>query len=109
MCWRSQALRGLLVLVVSRHWCGRGWERQSEFPPRASLIVPIKRVEQLLPQRPLADRLLPGWNLEEEDLLLYVRGQQQQLHDLGDASASESKVARHRGKVGELTAVDPAL
>src|SRR5690606_7473828 len=77
--------------------------------PRATLLAPVQRSQKRGAQSPLADRLRTGCDFEEEDLLLDVRREEEQVHDLRDAGPAEAEGAGHVGVVAELAGVDAPL
>ena len=58
--------------------------------PDLPLLGPHRGTHNL-PEPMLGDRVAAGWQLGEEDLLLDVRGEQEQIEELGDASPAETE------------------
>lgn len=82
--------------------------RSSEAAPYRHLLLPHQALQHP-PEIPLGDRLAAGEHLEVEDVLLCGRGQEQQVHHLGESGAGEAVGSGHVGVVAELASLDPGF
>ena len=53
----------------------------------------------------LGNRVAAGWDLGEEDLLLDVRGEEEQIEELGDPGPAEAETTGQSGLVLDLAAI----
>jgi hypothetical protein len=96
-------------VVRGRTAISAGLEPRSERVPPLPLLAPVQGCQQCIAEGVLGDALAAGRDLEEEDLLLDVGGDEQEVHELGDAGTGEAEAPGEVGVVGELAAIDAAL
>src|SRR5690606_17966116 len=76
--------------------------------PPLALLRPQRRTDDL-PEVVLGERVAAGRDLDVEEGLLDVRGQEQQVEELRDTGAGEAQVAGQTGAVRDLASVDHRL
>ncbi len=74
--------------------------------PALLRIAPVEGAEQGPPGDALADGVTARRHFQKQDLLLNLRRQERQVHDLGDAGPGECKLLRIPGRVFVVTSAD---
>src|SRR5690606_22186697 len=100
---------------AEKRWSGGAWAISAGLEPRPQrippppLLAPIQGGEQGVAEGVLGDGLAAGRDLEGEDLLLDVGGDEREVHELGDAGAGEAEASGEVGEVRKLAGIHAAL